>query len=218
MRRPIIFGAFFVCGLIAGRFWADLCAPAVAGQVDCKPGDVTGDGSVNISDPIHLLQYLFLGGLEPVACKPPPPPVSVVVVVRHAERDNSGADPCLNAAGRERAERLAQVLRHAKIHHLISSTFCRTRETLEPLLAARKGLEIEQIEAPAEVVKKIGGFARGELTVVAHHSFSIDDILIGFGIPRETVRAINISGDSYDNFLVVLLPAGGEAQLVHLAY
>ena len=44
--------------------------PAVAGPQsgNCVTGDVNGDFTVDITDPIHLLGYIFEGTPEPVAC------------------------------------------------------------------------------------------------------------------------------------------------------
>ena len=45
--------------------------PASAGP-QCVNGDVNGDAAVDITDPIHLLSYIFEGGPEPVACAQQP--------------------------------------------------------------------------------------------------------------------------------------------------
>ena len=39
---------------------------------ECVPGDVNADGVVTVSDPIYLLDYIFLMGPEPVACAEEP--------------------------------------------------------------------------------------------------------------------------------------------------
>lgn len=41
--------------------------PVSAGP-QCVSGDVNGDLTVDITDPVHLLSYIFEGGPEPVAC------------------------------------------------------------------------------------------------------------------------------------------------------
>ncbi len=41
--------------------------PAIAGP-QCVSGDVNDDAAVDLSDPLYLLNYLFQGGPEPVAC------------------------------------------------------------------------------------------------------------------------------------------------------
>lgn len=57
----------------------------------------------------------------------------VVYLVRHAEAEPDGTrDPALGEVGRERAERLASVLRDAGITHIHSSDFQRTQQTAAP--------------------------------------------------------------------------------------
>ncbi len=51
--------------------------PASAGP-QCVNGDVNGDAAVDITDPIHLLSYIFEGGPEPVACAQSPAEVIVL--------------------------------------------------------------------------------------------------------------------------------------------
>ena len=62
-----------VCNLVLliGRSLQDLVAGAAgrgAGAPTVQNGDVNGDGGRDISDAISLLNWLFLGGPEPVAC------------------------------------------------------------------------------------------------------------------------------------------------------
>ena len=33
---------------------------------DCLPGDANGDGTINITDPVYIIQYIFAGGPAPV--------------------------------------------------------------------------------------------------------------------------------------------------------
>lgn len=40
------------------------------------PGDVNGDGGLNIADPVYLLDYIFALGPPPAACEPCPEPIS----------------------------------------------------------------------------------------------------------------------------------------------
>ena len=42
------------------------------GPPPCVPGDANGDGSVDVSDPIALLGFIFQGGPAPVACATSP--------------------------------------------------------------------------------------------------------------------------------------------------
>lgn len=233
-------GVLLVAGILAGVVltltlqhppsWAcgekqDPVAPSLA-------GDLNGDGGVSVADAVHLLNFLFrrgpapklncpescdgdcLGRGDPERYFPKNLGVSTVVVVRHAEK-GAGADPGLIDAGKTRARRLATILSTAPVDHLIASTLRRTRETLEPL-AACHDLPIEEImEAPA-VVKRLKNLPADSLAVVAHHSFTIHDILEGLGLPE--VRSIAVGGNVFDTFLVVLRAPGRDPQLVELSY
>ena len=63
-----------------------------------------------------------------------------VFLVRHAERAEDGTrDPPISVAGQARAEELAELLTDARIEHLHTTDYLRTRQTLAPL-AAMSGL------------------------------------------------------------------------------
>src|SRR5262245_234119 len=75
----------FALGLGIGLGIAFLAQLAPAGAlrgrgagIPSGNGDVNGDGSINLSDAVYLLNWLFLGGTEPHAidCNPPPPPLA----------------------------------------------------------------------------------------------------------------------------------------------
>ncbi|MBN1441594.1 MAG: histidine phosphatase family protein [Planctomycetes bacterium] len=218
LKRAAFCLAVFGLGLLAGRGFRGKSPPALA---DCVPSptsaDLNGDGSVDVSDAVCLLRFLFLGGDVPLRCDSASAPVSTVIIVRHAEKDGPSDAP-LSPEGELRALRLAEMLATAPIDHLIASDLIRTQQTLEPTSLAHGGLPVEQIDddAPEEVVRRVLSFPAGTFTVVSHHSYTIHDILEGLGL--EGVRSIPVSGDVYDNFFVVLLPAGGCSQLLHLHY
>jgi len=146
-------------------------------------------------------------------------PISVVFLVRHAEKD----DECLSTAGKERARRLAEVFRRTKVHHLVASKLCRTRETLEPLAALQR-IDAKQIaevgdlslESAGAVAKLVRSFEAGQVTVVAHHSTTLQEIAVELGVSRRDAASIDTAGN--DSLALLLLPPGGEAQLVQLSY
>jgi hypothetical protein len=72
MRR-IVTVVLLAAALLAWWHCYDLSVKAQAGGGDAVPEetacyDANGDGSLDISDPVWLLQWLFNGGPEPVAC------------------------------------------------------------------------------------------------------------------------------------------------------
>lgn len=76
MKKAIPYLLLACALLLAGRFWQEVHVNAQgAGQAAaCKANrslhsiDANGDGGVDISDAIHLLNWLFVGGPEPKVC------------------------------------------------------------------------------------------------------------------------------------------------------
>lgn len=58
------------------------CARSAPAQAPIKNGDVNGNGSINITDPIALLDFLFLGG---------PPPVEIVCPAADCSEEDPAA-------------------------------------------------------------------------------------------------------------------------------
>lgn len=65
-----------------------------------------------------------------------------IVLVRHSEKDTSPEadkrDPDLSAEGRQRAQRLKEILKRYKPHEIFSTNFKRTRQTAEPIAKKRR--------------------------------------------------------------------------------
>lgn len=227
MKRCFLCGLCFLVGFLSGKVPLATRGPAWAAPpppVAATDGDVNGDAVLNLSDPVHLLNHLFQGGPPPVPCGGAAAPATVMVLVRHAERETAGADPCLLPDGKVRAERLAQVFRNARVDALIASAKCRTKETLQPLAALKASqgtpVNIEEIELPqvpdtaAAVADRIRALPAGSLAVVAHHSFTMKQILEALGIADTSAVDVN----AFDNFVVALVPSAGEARIVPLTY
>ncbi len=225
MKSPLcrisIVLALFSAGLLAGRFLPREKWTALADCVDAPEyGNVNGDGFVDISDPVYMLRHLFQGGPPPQDCRSEPDPVSVALVVRHANRD-PGIDE-LNEEGWKRAFHLADILADKEIDHLIASEKTRTKQTLQPTAAANDDMEIEELDDRdiEGIARRILDAPQGSFSVVAGHSYSVHDILIELGVDKTiaTEESIPVSVEHYSQFLMVLLPADGPAQLVHLHY
>ena len=71
MRKLTVALLFVIAILLAGRFWQELNSIANAGGDDpistILNGDVNGDQTLDMSDAVYLLVYLFNGGPDPVA-------------------------------------------------------------------------------------------------------------------------------------------------------
>jgi broad specificity phosphatase PhoE len=149
----------------------------------------------------------------------------VIFVVRHAERaplpGQSGAavqgmmgeDPPLNAAGEQRAAKLASVLASAGIRHIYTSEYRRTRQTADPLA---KQLELTPVIAAAKdpdpLIAQVRR-AQGNVLIVGHAN-TMPDLLKKLGV----TEAVTIGDNDYDNLFIVFRNAAGKATLVRLKY
>jgi phosphohistidine phosphatase SixA len=145
----------------------------------------------------------------------------VVFVVRHAERADAGsadaqsmnADPPLSAAGKTRAERLAAMLRDARIAHVFTTELRRTRDTAAPVAAAA---HIEPVTVP---LKDVDGLiarvtaAKG-VSLIVGHSNTVPEILRKLGVSE----AVHIGDDEFGDLFVVVRGAPADVTLVRLKY
>jgi broad specificity phosphatase PhoE len=138
----------------------------------------------------------------------------VVFLVRHGEKVDVGEDPELSVAGRERSAALAAVLRSAKIEHVHSSDYIRTRDTAAPA-AGEFGLEVElydprDLPALVEKLRRTGG----RHLVVGHSDTTpaMVDLLGG-----EPGSAIDEQSE-YDRLYVVTIGRDGPTSSVMLHY
>jgi broad specificity phosphatase PhoE len=146
-----------------------------------------------------------------------------IFVVRHAERADAGAgtagmvapatDPPLSAAGRERAARLASMLRSADIRHIFTTEFRRTQETAAPLAEQLKVTPVASASKdPTPLVSRMRQLD-GNVLIVGH-SNTVPDLLKRLGIKEE----ITIPDAEYDNVFIVVRPAAGDPTLIRLRY
>ncbi|TDI40238.1 MAG: hypothetical protein E2P00_08470 [Acidobacteria bacterium] len=157
------------------------------------------------------------GAVAPAGELPSAPPGTETVtifLVRHAEKSKDDPrDPPLTAAGRQRAERLAELLAREKITHLFSTPLKRTQQTLAPLAGARH-LEVTRIMDVDEQIAALLDLPAGSTAVLAGHSNTVPALVAGLG---GTVSATvpgrsgpQLHDDSHDRLFVVILtaPAG----------
>lgn len=160
---------------------------------------------------VHLLLATTLSAAD----------TQVVFVVRHAERADAGsaaaqsmkADPPLSAAGRTRAERLAAILREARIAHVFTTELRRARETAAPVAAAA---HVEPVAVPS---KDVDGLiarvtaAKG-VSLVVGHSNTVPEILKKLGVSEP----VHIGDEEFGDLFVVVRGASGDVSLVRLKY
>lgn len=164
---------------------------------------------------------------RPVVREEGEPPVTVFLL-RHAEKANEHTrDPDLTEAGEARAASLAELLVAAKVTHLFSTEYRRTRNTLAPL-AKQTELEVEVVSArePNQLVQRLRGLPPGSTAVVSGHSNTTPALAAALGCEldglHETQRGPMLGENEYDRlFLLTLPPAGAKGvtgKVVELRY
>ncbi len=72
LKIAVWVSGFVLLNAVTTLLFVQSAAPVAAGP-NCVDGDVNGDYVVDITDPIHLLAYIFDGSPLPVACAQQPP-------------------------------------------------------------------------------------------------------------------------------------------------
>ena len=96
-----------------------------------------------------------------------------IILVRHAEKVDASQDPDLSAEGKQRAERLAKIVKQYKPGAVYSTDFKRTRDTVGPV-ATRRKLQVQTYDAkkPDELIDTIMK-SKTKRFLVAGHSNTI---------------------------------------------
>jgi phosphohistidine phosphatase SixA len=157
-------------------------------------------------------------------CRAAETSTSVVFLVRHAEKGSSPPDdPVLTPEGKARARRLAEIFKYAKVDKLIASEKVRTTETLAPLAAQQKLTSFDRVgdeaaiaESAEGVARLIKGYPPGTVTVVAHHSTTLEPILQKLGVDKAQTQALDTG--LYDNLVVVFLSGDKDPRMLKLRY
>jgi broad specificity phosphatase PhoE len=150
-----------------------------------------------------------------------------IILMRHAERQRGEGDDSLSEAGRQRAERLAAILRDAGITHIFVSDLRRTLETAQPLAKAHN-LSPSRIAIPAQgrgkiepaelqvraTLLAISKLPSNAVVLVVGHSNTVPMFLarLGYG-PRVT-----IADNEFDNLFVVTPRATRAPAVVRLRF
>jgi 2,3-bisphosphoglycerate-dependent phosphoglycerate mutase len=152
-----------------------------------------------------IIAAILLFTLSAVAASP------IIFVVRHAEKSADGNDPDLSAAGQERAEGLARIVKDAEITAIFTTEFKRTQETAAP---TAKELRVSPTVIPADqifaLVEKLRGL-KGNGLVVGHGN-TIPDLVKALGI----ATPVNVPENDYSELFFIIL--GDKPQLLRLHY
>ena len=140
-----------------------------------------------------------------------------VFLVRHAERADAGtkpppgADPDLSAAGHARAERLAAMLKDARIGQIFVTEFKRTRQTAAPLA---KLLGVEPTVITQKDVKALADRLRSASSnvLVIGHTNTLPEIVKVLDVADK----VSVEETEFDNLFIVVRSA--SPSLLHLRY
>jgi phosphohistidine phosphatase SixA len=147
------------------------------------------------------------------------PPVAyaqrAVLVVRHADRLDDSEDSPLSAAGKERAQRLAALLKDVGITAIYTSQFQRTMQTVEPLARALKISPVSLPTADQEgLIKRIRAQHRQDVVLIVGHQMSVPALLKLLGHSED----LTIAATEYDNLFIVVPTSGGRPNVLRLRY
>lgn len=136
----------------------------------------------------------------------------IVILVRHAERQSSGSDPSLTAAGKRRAALLATMFAGAGVTAIFTSAAGRTKQTAAPL-AAKVGVAPRQVD-DSIAVARVQILAGGACVVVVGHSDTVPEFIEALGGPADVV----IDDHEFDRMFVLALKPPAAASLLQFRY
>lgn len=143
--------------------------------------------------------------------------VTTLIILRHAEKESAGVDPNLDSAGQARAGELKRILMNVPVSSIYSTSYNRTKQTVQPLAAA-KGLTVSEYSTSlsyAQVIEQVLAANRGKVAVIVGHSNTVPGIL------KEVSKNsfdITINESQYDNLFIVSLPDKMTPVVKHLKY
>ena len=148
---------------------------------------------------------------------------TAIILVRHAEKASDANEPGvpLSAAGRARAERLAEALQGAGVSGIYATETDRARQTAEPLARARN-LEVRTYAprdadgkpAPRQLVDRLKKDAPSGVVLVVGHSNTVPEILAALGHGEK----IEIPSTQYDDLFLVVPREGAPPTVLRLKY
>jgi len=142
---------------------------------------------------------------------------TVIYLVRHAEKAKEGGrDPLLTMEGKERADRLKDILFNANIEEIYSTDYKRTQLTAAPLATAiNKTIQSYNPRELTAFAKQLKSGSIGKRILISGHSNTtptLTNALLGveqFAMLEET---------QYDHLFVVTIDKNGKAQGMDLRY
>lgn len=136
-----------------------------------------------------------------------------IILLRHAEKDVSAnankADPELTAQGRERAQRLLEVLKKYQPQQIYSTIFKRARDTAAPLAENlhpdyRMQIQFYDYNEIEELAAKLLKLKAKSVIVVGHNSTTTE--LANFLIKQNKYR--DLADDEYNKIFIIKIHGG----------
>lgn len=161
-----------------------------------------------------MIRFLFVAFFASHATAALAAPALEVFLVRHAEKVDSSRDAALSAAGRERAQLLASMLRDSGLEAVHSTDYLRTRDTAGPT-AALQGLEVELYDA-SDLAGFLAGVRAegGRHLVVGHSNTTPAAVQLLGGDPGPPID----EADEYDRLYLVTIDPDGTVRTVLLRF
>lgn len=141
--------------------------------------------------------------------------ITTVILVRHAEKIDDSRDPELSEAGKQRAQKLAELLGSQNIDAIYSTDYIRTRDTCAPV-SSQKQIEVNLYDPRnTEQIDAMAVDNAGKTILVCGHSNSTPRLANHY--LKSTVFS-DFDESDYGNILIVTIPAQGSPAFIHLRY
>ena len=158
--------------------------------------------------PAFLFTILLFVGLNSQAYSK-----QAVYVIRHGEKEQTGTDPALTEAGRQRAAAWAEMFQLIDLDIVLTSDALRTRET-GGIIARSLGLP--QKELPMQDVAGLTDLIEfdheDDNVLIVGHTETIPQILTNLG----STEAVEVSKSDFANLFVVVRQETDAPQLIRL--
>ncbi len=143
--------------------------------------------------------------------------LTTFILVRHAEKIDNSKDPALSEAGYDRVKKLTEILSRVELDAVYSTSFKRTRETIQPLADANNvSIRGYDYQNPDSQIKEWFEIHSGETVLISGHSNTTP--AFANSLLAEQYFDGNFEEDDYGNILIVSIGKNGERKLLHLRY
>jgi 2,3-bisphosphoglycerate-dependent phosphoglycerate mutase len=142
--------------------------------------------------------------------------LTTFIFVRHAEKTDDGSkDPDLTSEGKQRAERLSEMLALQKVDAVYSTNYKRTRSTVEPVAASHQLSITSYASLDGTQLKELATRYSGGTVVICGHSNTTPKMINSL---LGSDRIKQWEDPDYGNFVIVTVSSSGDASLTQLRY